>query len=393
MLGARMEAVFHSGRISAWFTAYLDVIVNWKPLYFEADIGISLRVEASLWLTTLKVTLGVSIQLWGPPVGGIVHVDLTVISFDINFGQPKPKKPELVKTWQEFCHDFLNLSGSDTTVANDPVKAFPIVQPNLTGGRQNLNSIPNSRREQPQTKRDDDLWNVRADELELAAATVVPVSAVNFGTVKTNSPPEGVLKSSFTGQPLMVRQPVAVESKPMLRANKPPKLGVHPMGKELDSVLNVTIVKVELSGTSAVPLAGWAMEEETCALPAALWDPDRPNLTPSEPSAKMIQGGITGVRKIKPPRGKLGKKIELPPINWHRLEIVTVQRPTAPQEIPAASRTRDVRSVLADQQDNQKKVVAALEACGFALTWEAPAPAEVRFRELQADPLAGAVAV
>jgi hypothetical protein len=221
---------------------------------------------------------------------------------------------------------------------------------------------------------------------------VVPVSAVNFGTVKTNSPPEGVLKSDFTGQSLMVNKPVAVESKAMLRANKPPKLGVHPMGKELDSVLNVTIVKVELSGTSPVQLAGWVMEEETCALPAALWDPDRPNLTPSEPSAKMIQGGITGVKKIKPPRGKLGKKIELPPINWHRLDPGTVQRPTAPQEIPAASRTRDIRPVLADKQDNQKKVVAALEACGFALTWQAPAPADVRFRELQADPLAGAVA-
>jgi len=393
MLGARMEAVFHSGRISAWFTAYLDVIVNWNPLYFEADIGISLRVEASLFLTSIKVTIGVSIQLWGPPVGGIVHVDLTVISFDIDFGKPKPKKPELVKSWSEFCHNFLNLSGSDTTAVNDPVKAFPIVQPNLTGGRQNLNSLPNERRKQQETKRDDDLWRVRADELELAAATVVPVSTLNFGKVKTNSPPEGVQSSSFVGQPVMVTKPLAIESKGLLRSNnKSPKLGVHPMGKSLDSVLNVTIVKDELSGAKPVELAGWAMEEETCALPAALWDPDKPNLTPSEPSAKMIPGGITGVRKIKPPRGKLGNKVELPPINWHKLDAATVQRPTASQEIPTASRTRDIRPTLAGKQEDQKKVVTALEACGFALTWQAPAPADVRFRELQADPLAGAVA-
>jgi hypothetical protein len=392
MLGARMEATFHSGRISAWFTAYLDVIINWDPLYFEADLGISLRVEASLFITSIKVTIGASIQLWGPPVGGIAHIDLTVISFDINFGQPKPKPPELVKSWQQFCHNFLNLTGSDTAAVNDPVKAFQIVQPNLTGGRQNLNSIPNSRRDQPQEKRDDDLWKVRADELELAAATVVPATIVNFGKVKTNSPPEGVQSNSFTGQPVMVARPLALESKGLLRANKPQKLGVYPMGKGLDSTLNVTIVKNEVSGTSPVELTGWAMEEETSALPAALWDPDKPNLKPTEPSAKMIAGGITGVRKIKPPRGKLGNKFEPSPIKWFPLDEGSVPRPSITQEIPVATRTRDIRPVMVDKQESQKNVVAALKLAGFALTWQAPAPADVRFRELQADPLAGAVA-
>ena len=86
-----MEATFHSGRISAWFTACLDVIVNWDPLYFEADIGISLRVEAALWLTTLKVTIGASIQDVGTAFGGIAHIDLLVISFDISFGPENPK--------------------------------------------------------------------------------------------------------------------------------------------------------------------------------------------------------------------------------------------------------------------------------------------------------------
>jgi hypothetical protein len=393
MLGARMEATFHSGRVSAWFTAYLDVIVNWKPLYFEAELGISLRVEVSLWLTSLKVTIGASIQLWGPPVGGIAHIDLAVISFDIDFGKPKPKPPELVKSWQEFCHDFLNLNGSDNPAVNDPVNAFSIVQPNLTGGRQNLNSIPNERRKEQETKRDDDLWKVRADELELAAATVVPVQTLNFGKVKTNSPPEGVQATSHTGKPVMVKNPLAIDNKGLLRAaNKSQRFGVYPMGKTLDSVLNVTIVKDELSETTAVELAGWGMEEETSALPAALWDPNKPNLKPSEPSAKMIDGGITGVRKIKPPRGKLGNKFVPPPIDWHKLDPHPVTRSTTTQELPAASTTRDVRTVMVDKQAQQKNVVTALAAAGFVLTWQAPAPADVRFRELQADSLAGTVA-
>ena len=95
MLGARLEATFRSGRISAWFTAYLDVIINWSPIYFEADIGISLRVEASFFLGSINVTLSVSLKMWGPPVGGIAHIDLTVVSFDIPFGAPHP-------AWQLF---------------------------------------------------------------------------------------------------------------------------------------------------------------------------------------------------------------------------------------------------------------------------------------------------
>ncbi len=242
MLGAKMEAIFQSGRVSAWFTAYLDVIVNWQPLYFEAELGISLRVEVALWITSLKISIGASIRLWGPPVGGIAHIDLSVISFDIDFGE-KQKKPELVSSWQQFCHNFLNMGGSDTAAVNDPVTAFPVVQPTLVGGRNNLSNLPNSRRDQPKDKRDDEVWIVRADELELAAATVVPVSNVNVGTVKTNSPPEGVQPPSVSGKSVMVSEPLALESKGLvkglLRTNKP-KLSVHPMGKTIDSVLNVT---------------------------------------------------------------------------------------------------------------------------------------------------------
>src|SRR6185503_10421225 len=113
MLGAKLEALFHSGRISAWFTVYLDVVLNWSPLYFEAELGISLRVEASFCLTSIKVTSAASIMMWGPPVGGIARINLTVVSFNIEFGNPRQTKPELIKSWKQFCHDFLSMSGED----------------------------------------------------------------------------------------------------------------------------------------------------------------------------------------------------------------------------------------------------------------------------------------
>jgi len=268
------------------------------------------------------------------------------------------------------------------------------VQPSLVGGRNNLSNIPNFRRDQPKDKRDDEVWIVRSDELELAAATVVPVSNVNVGTVKTNSPPEGVQPASFSGKPMMVNTPLGLESKGLvkglLRTNKP-KFSVHPMGKSMDSVLNVTIVEDQVSGPPRpTELKGWSMEEEVSALPAALWDAAKPNLRPTEPSAKLIEGCITGIKKLKPPRGKLGNASAPPPLDWHQLKVRNVPRSTTSQEIPDATASRDIRPSIVSRQDSQKQIVDALTAAGFVLTWQPSA--EVRFRELQADPLAGAVA-
>ena len=387
MLGARLEATFHSGRISAWFTAYLDVVVNWDPIYFEAEIGISLRVEASFFLTSIKVTIAASVQMWGPPVGGIAHIDLTVCSFDIDFGQKRPDKPELIKTWQKFCHNFLNMTGADDRALKNPVKAFPIVQPNLAGGRNNPSGVPIPRQDQ---KPDNKVWIVRADELELAAAAAVPVTTLNFGRVKSTG--EGVQDSSFTGQPVMVTKPVGLESQGLTTKKSASKYGAHPMGKTVDSVLNVTVVRDDITGTHAEELSGWTIEEEKGSLPAALWDEAKPNLKPSEPSAKLIEGCITGIKRLKPPRGKLGNKAEPPPVQWHPLDRFDVPKSPPAQRPPTAGRDRDIQKVMVQKQVEQEDVAAALEASGFSLTWKSLPQAEIRFRELQADPLAGAVA-
>jgi hypothetical protein len=386
MLGARLEATFHSGRISAWFTAYLDVIINWSPLYFEAELGISLRVEASFFLTTIKVTIAASIQMWGPPVGGIAQIDLTVISFDIKFGEPRPKKLELIGTWQKFVHDFLNMSGGDKIPTSQPVKAFPIVQPNLAAGRNNLNNLPNAKRGQTKPNPEDGRWKVRADELELAASAAVPVNTLNIGTVKAS----GVQDRKFSGQSMMITKPVALESDGLRTQNLGKKLGAHPMGKTLDSVLNVTVVRDELMDSRPVNLADWTIVTETGSLPAALWDAAKPDLRPSEPSAKLIDGCITGIKRLKPPSGKLEKPATPPKIEWHRLAAGIVPKSGESQEFRGSTRDRNIQPALAKQQVEQKKVAVALAAAGFTLSWQ-PAQ-QVRFRELQADPLAGAAA-
>jgi hypothetical protein len=389
MLGAKLEATFHSGRISAWFTAYLDVIINWSPLYFEAELGISLRVEASFFLTSIKATIGASIMMWGPPVGGIAHIDLVVISFDIEFGSPRQKQPELIKSWKQFCHDFLSVNGEDTRpTTNTGVKAFPIVQPNLAAGRNNLNTLPKDRRAQQQ-RADDTVWKVRGDELELSGSTVVPAVTLNVGTLKSNS--KGIQELTASGQSLMVKSGIELDSQGLQPKKSTNALGAHPMGKKLESVLNVTVVRDGGATPEAVNLSKWTVEAETGSLPAALWDNAKPTLKQSEPSARVIPGCIVGLKRLKPPAGKLGPNAPLGNITWFSLKVGNVEKKGVKQNFPTTTYSRNVQPVMVSRQTKQKEIVDVLASVGFSLEWKPEA--QLRFRDLQADPLAGGVTV
>ena len=389
MLGGKLEATFNSGRVSAWFTIHLDVIVGWFPFFFEVDVGISLRVEATFFLTSIKVTIGASIKMMGPPVRGTAHIDLVVFSFDIKFGPDEVAEPELIGTWQQFCHKFLNMSGSDRQALNAPVIAFPMVQPTLAAGRNNLNALANDQRKDPKPKPQDAVWKVRADEVELSASAAVPVTTLKLGHAKTNTAADGIQDVKLSGNPMMVTKPLALDTTGIKPKSSASTFGAHPMGKKLDSVLNVTVVSDEPSAPS-LELSQWTIEEEIGSLPDALWNPAKPDLKPSQPTAKLIEGSITGIKRLKPPKGKLGKRATPPTIEWHRLAPGTVVKSETAQESPTATRSRNIQPTMAQKHVEQEQIASAFKTAGFSLTWEAAK--KVSFRELQADPLAGTVA-
>ena len=345
MIGSRLEATFHSGRVSVWFTAYLDAILAWSPFHFELDIGISLRIEAALFLFTLKVTISATLQMWGPPVGGIARIDLTLISFDVPIGTPREQaKKDLIKTWAEFSRNFLSASEADKKAiekppektTDKPVNISPVVEPNLAAGRNNLNNLPKPRNGNggpaadtvsPAIKRDDSTWKVRGDELVLAASASIPVTRLNVGRVKTNGQLEGVQEPDSSGKSFLVPNPITLDAARLHTKFSGSDLGVHPMGKSLESVLNVTVVRDEVSKILPVNLSEWTVEEEKNSLPAALWDAAMPNLTgPPEPSAKLIPDCITGIKRLKPPAGKRGKKAVYSDLSWQSLNAVPVAR-------------------------------------------------------------------
>jgi uncharacterized protein DUF6603 len=391
MLGAKLEATFQSGRISAWFTAYLDVIINWSPLHFVAEMGITLRIEAAFFLDSIKATLSVTLQMWGPPVGGIAHIDLTLIAFDIPFGTPREQaKPKLIKSWAEFSRSFLKASEADDLKVTKPVAAIPMTQPNLAAGRNSFNDLSRAGRERAEATRDNTVWEVRGDQLELAASAAVPVTTLNVGRVKINSLTEGVQERSLTGKSLLVMKPVELDTNDLYTKKHVGALGVHPMGKTLESVLNVTIVRdLDGSKTKPVDLKKWIIEAETGSLPAALWDAAKPEPNgPSEPTAKLIPNCITGIKRLRPPDGERGTGAKLSDMIWHEVKLDPVARSGASQEIPSQGSYRNIQAAVSGKQAEQKRVVDALSAAGFNLAWQ---PAK-SFRELQAKPLVGAVA-
>ncbi|KAI1812464.1 hypothetical protein GGS20DRAFT_587462 [Poronia punctata] len=99
MGGGRIHAALSLGALYAWFDAFLDFLMNFEPFYFQlqARIAVGVRFTLDLWLVTVRINAEVSasLDLTGPPFGGVVHVDFWVFGFDVKFGPDAPKMQEV----------------------------------------------------------------------------------------------------------------------------------------------------------------------------------------------------------------------------------------------------------------------------------------------------------
>ncbi|MGY5124911.1 DUF6603 domain-containing protein [Streptomyces nigrescens] len=104
MLGGRLEARYDRGLLSAWFTAYLDALIQWNPFRLEIDLGIRIGVAFTIkvWFVKVRVSIevGIDLSLWTPPLGGRVSVKVWFISFSFTFGSDRTSPPAIA--WSEF---------------------------------------------------------------------------------------------------------------------------------------------------------------------------------------------------------------------------------------------------------------------------------------------------
>ena len=105
MVGGELNATYQSGNLKAWFDAHADMIVQWKPFWFDAAFGITIGAsyKVRMLFTSFTVTaeLGCNLEIWGPPTGGTVGVDWYIISFSIPFGAPKNSSKPVINQWSD----------------------------------------------------------------------------------------------------------------------------------------------------------------------------------------------------------------------------------------------------------------------------------------------------
>ncbi|MGW1738445.1 DUF6603 domain-containing protein [Nocardia sp. NPDC001965] len=104
MVGGRLDATYDAGLLSAWFSAYLDALIQWKPFYVDLRLGVRIGVAATVKIAFVKVRVsievGIDLAIWTPPFGGRVEVKVWFISFGFDIGSGRQSPPGI--PWTEF---------------------------------------------------------------------------------------------------------------------------------------------------------------------------------------------------------------------------------------------------------------------------------------------------
>jgi hypothetical protein len=125
--GGRLEASYDVDPIRVWLMVWLDVELEWDPLHYHLDAGISIgasfhfTIDLLFGSITISVTisLGGSIVIEGPPLQGSVTVELEIASVTVGFGQHTPQN---FLPWNAFVAKYAGLPAPtpDNPTASDP---------------------------------------------------------------------------------------------------------------------------------------------------------------------------------------------------------------------------------------------------------------------------------
>lgn len=255
MGGGGINVQFHDGNLSAWFMAYANFLIYWKPFSFTVDFGVSIGVAYKMNILgiskTFTLELSASVSMWGPPTGGRAHITWYIISFTVEFGEQNKAGGGNLK-WD----DFKEMLPAETEIC----------KLRISKGLQN------------QVKIDDNnnRWIVRADELEFSAESAVPALRI-----QTNSQTKAVA----------------------LTAGELPEYNIRPMGvSKADSYQTFYITDPD-GNEIDVHAAGWNVQTINRNVPEALWG--KPLDAPPPPSASLVPGKSTGMN-LKVPQPMAG---------------------------------------------------------------------------------------
>ncbi|MFB6601388.1 DUF6603 domain-containing protein [Streptomyces noursei] len=255
MVGTEVSVSFHAGPIKAGCDVGLDALVQWDPFHFEIKAHADIWVELDL-LFTLRGSFGVGVEFWGPPTGGIATVHALGRSFDIAFGEDRPKKLPLL-SWDDFTKNRLHT---------------PVVEVHPGDGLL------------PATGTDKDaIWQMSHDGFTLTTRSAVPLTHAKLRTDphNTDTSKDKTLWEKSNGA-----------------------ISVRPVG--LEKVTSIHTVQVTRDQNAYnIEANGWHVETITGKVPLALWGkPLDAASAPALPSGDETTDAVTGLRLFVPPAPK-----------------------------------------------------------------------------------------
>jgi hypothetical protein len=267
MAGGSLSVVYELGGVRAWFIAHADFLIQWKPLYYDIAIGVSigvaLRITVGLLRINLSVELSAALQLHGPPLGGNATVSLYIFSVEIAFGEAKRTPPPLL--WE----------------SNDPDKSFAktfLPNPKVT-------TLTISAGLLGEFKSGDQATSfVAPQKLALSARSLVPATAIRFNA---DAPKDN------DKRPLTIPQPKI--------NGRDTALGVRSMDKStMYSLLDVSLAPSGDASADAIHYLDQyiAVSLTTKSVPRALWGKPVTDADRNQPPAaaeQMIDDALVGL--------------------------------------------------------------------------------------------------
>ncbi|MBW4464895.1 MAG: hypothetical protein KME07_05580 [Pegethrix bostrychoides GSE-TBD4-15B] len=270
MGGGRLEALYQDGGLQAWFIAHADFLITWKPFTYDVSIGISIGVSYTFWFfgtQTIRIELGASLELWGPPTGGFVQVSLWCVSFTVPFGPPRTSPPAI--QWADFQ-------------ALLPHSQSPKVTLDAAQDTSDL-TVCHIRASNGLHKTVAGIWCIRADEFEFAVQTAIPLTEMNLtGPNSQNTP------ISPSGADYFV--------------------GIRPMG--IDSLTSTADLQITSSAGEYQDLNQfWNWTPTQHDVPEAMWGKSQAG--PPPPAANLLSDRLVGVNQVSLKPGTVSTPINV----------------------------------------------------------------------------------
>ncbi|KAK3369577.1 hypothetical protein B0T24DRAFT_362258 [Lasiosphaeria ovina] len=335
MGGGRLHASFSAGPIAAWFDAFADFLINYKPFHFTADariaVGVSFNIDFLFIHTHISVEIGAELHLWGPPLAGTVHVDFWITSFDINFGQ-RPGAIESVDLYQFYLLVLPATLRAKTNYSEDDEKNQKARPPNEGHNFAALSGLLNT--DEDPRKDDNAPWVARGGAFYFVIECKMPISNVQLVTGddgKGNLTRESAKFYEETATGKREIQPPAIYSKPMQ------------LDKSITSTLDVEFYMEHGSAAPAVETR-WKLEMDLRPAPSGLWaqynsstDPSTGTSTEKTNELLKPSGGsiplMMGLRVIAPKPRRSKDPFDVVNAADAALERIDATKPFPPPEV------------------------------------------------------------